>query len=169
MKLLLILFLLFVKIGNSQEVKVQLIKDTTNPGNVFTLRVYNDTSVTIGIKCSGTFSDFSESSTLDLALGYWLAGNEKNIVYYGIYRSTDDAKYSDVSGYQLILLTPQTYFITKINLTDLKNFKKAEFNLLYTSVIAGQDLIKYSKRKPGAIYIFNEVIPFQQKILSIPH
>jgi hypothetical protein len=94
----------------------------------------------------------------------WFTESKHEVDFFAL----EDARYSDVAGYQLILLSPQTYFITRVNLTDLENFKGAKFNLEYSLITEREDLIRYSLRRPGALLIFKKLIPFIDIVVDIP-
>ncbi len=167
MKLLLILLLLIAKSSSSQGVKVQLYKDSSGIENVYILKIYNDTSVFIGLKCSVSFRFFSEDSILRVAMANWFGSNDEKSVY-SIDCSEEDAQFSHFYSYQVILLAPQTYFIARVNLTDYEKFNKARFKVLFKPIIEDNELTLYSKRKPGKVLMSNNRIAFQEKIINIP-
>jgi len=167
MKILLILFLLIAEKSNSQGVNIQLCKDSSATEDVYILKIYNDTSVFIGIKSSVSFRFFSEDSILRVAMANWFGANDEKSVY-SIDCSEVDAQFSDFYAYQIILLAPQTYFIARVNLTDYKKFNKARFRVLYKPITEERELILYSKRQSGKVLMSNNKILFQEKVINIP-
>jgi hypothetical protein len=146
---LLSLYFLIPFISLAQDVEVSFQKNPVGQ-HLYTLKVFNNSAVPLAIRCSPSFSKFSEKDTLNLAIGDWYNGNGKDFVY-GIDYSMSDAAFSEYLYHQILILSPQTYLFTNVVLTDLDNYKSksVEFALSYTKELTKDEVNTYLSRKPG--------------------
>jgi hypothetical protein len=166
MKNYLVLLFIIPSLCFGQRVKLEILRNSSDSANIYTLTVFNDTTVAIGIHCSGTLVDFSENSIQDLAVGPW--SESEKIIYYTLSKSKQDAQYSDMRAYQILLLAPKTYFITKINLTDFKKFENPKFMLFYIPVTDKNQLVRFSNREPLTVPIIYDLLDFKSIYCEIP-
>jgi hypothetical protein len=140
--------------------KVELIKKATGSkeSSLFLVKIFNDCSSSIAIKCSPDFNKFSESDTLEL--GY---ANGR----YGLDVSYNESKTQSSGYYQLLLIDPQTYFITHISLHEFKNLSNPRFYLNYSTVLTNKEKEFFSKRDTTKIKVTKSPNFFLNKIIDL--
>jgi len=162
MKYCLLLVVFFVKVCFSQEVSVGPASSDTQNYNIRTVRIFNNLPKPIAIKCSASFTKFSDRDTLPLAMGNWYKPPN---YYYGIDYSLDDSKVSENAFYHFLIIYPQTYVITNVKLIDLNQYNGAKFCLFYLTELSGVDIEKFSNR--DSVIIMKENRDFRSKVVKL--
>ncbi len=141
--------------------KVELIKKATDSkeSSLFLVKIFNDSSSSIGIKCSPDFNKFSESDTLEL--GSYANG------CYGLDVSYNESKTESSGYYQLLLINPQTYFVTHIRLHEFKNLSNPRFYLNYSNVLTNKEKEFFSERDTRKIKVTKSSKNFLSKIVDL--
>lgn len=147
-------------VSSAQNVQFDLFKrdSSREKSNVFVLKLFNNQSHPIGIISSINFSKFSEQDTLQVAIGDWYNGNGKDYLYT-IEKSVNESRVSEELPYcQLIVVNPQTYFITNVNLSDIDRYrdKNISFSLMYITNVSCNDLKNATDNKGNQMQIIKD-------------
>src|SRR5258707_523022 len=99
MKFFLISTLFIANFTLAQEVKLELLNKTisySNDSPLFLIKIFNDSSIPIAIKCSPDFIRFSENDTLEL--GPYAKDS------YSLDVSNDESRTESSGFYQLLII-----------------------------------------------------------------
>ncbi|HEU4470046.1 MAG TPA: hypothetical protein VFR58_03105 [Flavisolibacter sp.] len=143
----LLFFLLFAfNQSFAQDIDLRMLEKTDK---LFLLKVFNNSSKPIGIKCTIFYFKFSEQDTFRTAIGDWYNGNGIDY-FYDLERSVQESRISEsLPYYQLLIINPQSYSMTNVHLSDLEENrgKNIYFQVSYTFELTAEEIVKLSGRR----------------------
>lgn len=134
--------------------------------NLYLLKIFNNASVPLAIKSSMSFPKYSERDTLRLYPGTF-SSNDSVYVSYGIHESFYDHQSLEPNPYQILIIAPETYLITYLNLTDLnsRGLGTVKFLLSYTFDISESELKQFSQK--NSIMLSSKKRQFSIKTIDV--